>query len=143
MATIGKDKRVLAETYNMMGYVYAQASLPDSGLVYTQKAMAVASESDSKDMLRYIYDTTADNYIANKDYDLAIPFLRKSLRLFLKDPTYDTSIGYVYNNLSESFLGAKMYDSSYYYAQKSIAFCKPIDMKDQLLESYEFVYKIF
>lgn len=143
LAHLQKDYVNLALGYNMLGDIYAKKKLPDSGLVYTQKAMTVASEEKNQDFIKYIYAITAENYIAKKEYDLAMPFLIKSLKMFKDDQVNDGVVGGIYNDFAEAFMGMKSYDSVYFYSQKALEVNRPIDWKDQLLRSYEYLYKTF
>ncbi|MDP1620992.1 MAG: hypothetical protein Q8M08_01505 [Bacteroidales bacterium] len=74
-----RDKRQLLGGYNWIGAIYAEAFLPDSGLLYSQKSLYIAYELKNDSVLWAPLSTVAENYIAKGDYDLAMPFLRKSM----------------------------------------------------------------
>src|SRR5690606_27611799 len=115
---------------------------PDSGLVYSQKAMKIANELKDDYLISISYATTGENYIANEDYDLALPFLRKGLSNPIIASDYGAS-AYLYNCFAQLFLGTKEYDSVFKYTDKAIRRAKKMDWKDGLLRSYQYLYQSF
>ena len=75
------DKTILSYTYNSLGAIYAKEFTPDSGLFYGQKAVILDTELKDENHLGFSVSTVAENYIANKDYDLAMPFFTKSSKI--------------------------------------------------------------
>lgn len=136
------DKTMLSFAYNYLGTIYAKEFIPDSGLFYGQKAMILDTELKD-DHLGYSISTVAENYIANKDYDLAMPFLRRALKLTIGDINQLYGTAYIYNDFAQAFQGTKQLDSSNYYASLAIPVCLNINYKDQLLRSYEYLYQNF
>ena len=129
-------------TYNDLGAIYAQASMGDSGLIYAQQAVNIDMRSKNKDNLTYSLGTLAENYMANKEYDLALPFLKKALGYALAN-TDAWPLAYTYLDLSQAYAGLKNYDSSIYYAKKCIALSKNTGYKETLLKSYKILYETF
>ena len=82
--------------------------------------------------------------MAKGDYDLAMPFLKKSM-LFLTSEKNQHSLNYAsfLNSFSQAYQGIKQYDSSIYYAHHSLSFSIPTwDIPEQL-RAYEYLYKSF
>ncbi|MEO6538420.1 MAG: hypothetical protein ABIT07_08210, partial [Ferruginibacter sp.] len=136
------DESKLSTIYNDLGAVYAQALMPASGLVYAQKAVNIDTKLRRVKSLPYSLSTLAENYIAGKDYDLALPFLRKSLYYAqsISDPWV---IAYCYLDFAQAYMGLKNYDSTIYYARKSVELSQSMGFKEPLLKSSEALYKSF
>ena len=135
----------LSKPYNDLGVAYALASMPDSGLLYAQKSVNLDKEMKNHAHLPVSLSTVAENYMAAKEYDIAIPFLRKSMEYYLtqKDNQNKFGIMYVNNDFAQAFIGKKQYDSATYYAHLSIQLSGPLGYKEQTLRSYEYLYKSF
>ena len=135
----------LSKPYNDLGVAYALASMPDSGLLYAQKSVNLDKEMKNHAHLPVSLSTVAENYMAAKEYDIAIPFLRKSMEYYLtqKDNQNKFGIMYVNNDFAQAFIGKNQYDSATYYAHLSIQLSGPLGYKEQTLRSYEYLYKSF
>lgn len=137
-----KDESRLSAIFNNLGAVYAQALMPDSGLVYAQKAVNIDTKLQDVKHLPYSLSTLAENYIAGKDYDLALPFLRKSLA-YAQSNSDAWTIAYAYLDFAQAYFGLKNYDSTIYYARKSVELSNYMGFKETLLKSCEALYKSF
>ncbi len=136
------DESKLSTIYNNLGAAYAQALMPDSGLVYAQKAVNIDTKLRDVKNLPYSLNTLGENYIASKDYDLALPFLRKSLYYAqLNSDAWATA--YTYLDFAQAYFGLKNYDSTIYYAPKSVELSNYMGFKETLLKSCEALYKSF
>ena len=135
----------LSRAYNDLGVAYALASMPDSGLLYAQKSVNLDKEMKDYAHLGVSLSTLAENYMASKEYDIAIPFLRKSMEYHLAQKNNQNKFGilYVNNDFAQAFRGKKQYDSVIYYAYLSIQLSEPLGYKEQTLRSYEYLYKSF
>jgi tetratricopeptide (TPR) repeat protein len=131
--------------FNDIGVAYSIASLPDSGLIYAQKAVNIDVENKDVDRIPVSVSTLAENYMAAKEYEIAIPFLRKSMAYYLskKDNRNSFGIAYVNNDFAQAFLAIKQYDSANYYAYRAIEIAYLPGYKEQMLRSYEYLYKSF
>ncbi|MEO6405935.1 MAG: tetratricopeptide repeat protein [Ferruginibacter sp.] len=136
------DESKLSTVYNDLGAVYAQALMPDSGLVYAQKAVNIDTKLKDVKALPYSLSTLGENYIAGKDYDLALPFLRKSLA-YAQSNGDVWATAYSYLDFAQAYIGLKNYDSTIYYARKSVELSNYMGFKETLLKSCEALYKSF
>lgn len=139
------DKRGLCENYNQIGTIYGQAFLPDSGLIYAQQSLNIAYELKDDNLSVAPLATTAENYIAKGNYDLAIPFIKKSMQLFIpynKDDSLGMYIWYN-NDFAQAYLGMKQYDSSVQYSHRSLAFSIESNDIIQQMRTYEYLFKSF
>ena len=136
------DESKLSTIYNNLGAVYAQALMPDSGLVYAQKSVNIDTKLKYVKHLPYSLGTLAENYLAGKDYDLALPFLRKSL-YYAQLSSDPWTTAYTYLDFAQAYFGLKNYDSAIYYAHKSIELSNYMGFKETLLKSSEALYKSF
>jgi hypothetical protein len=138
-------KESLSRIYNDVGSAYALASMPDSGLLYSQKAVSIDMEMKDYEMVPISLSTLAENYMAAYEYEIAIPFLRKSMAYYLtqKENTNNFGIAWVNNDFAQAFLALKQYDSANYYALQSIQLSNPLGFREQTLRSYEYLYKSF
>jgi tetratricopeptide (TPR) repeat protein len=140
------DKRQLLGSYNWIGSIYAGAMMPDSGLVYSQISLNIAYELKNDSVLWAPLSTVAENYIAKGDYDLAMPFLRKSMRYVFTTLRKGEGISYfswLNNDFAQAYLGMKQYDSSIYHAYRSLSFSIPDNDIPQQLRTYEYLCKSF
>jgi len=139
------DKRGLCTNYNEIGNIYAQAFLPDSGLIYAQKAVNLAYELKDDNLSSAPLGTVAENYIAKGDYDLAITFLKKSKQVFIPLSKNDSlNMNTWFNNdFAQAYLGMKQYDSVIHYSHRSLAFSMESNDINQQLRTYEYLYKSF
>src|ERR1035437_4092846 len=139
------DNRGLSNDYNEIGNNYAQAFLPDSGLIYAQEAVNIAYGLKDDNLASAPLGTLAENYIAKGDYDLAMPFLKKSIQVFIPFNKNDSLNMYTWynNDFAQAYLGMKQYDSAIHYSHRSLDFS--IESNDilQQLRTYEYLYKSF
>ena len=136
------DESKLSTIYNNLGAAYAQALMPDSGLVYAQKAVNINTKLKDAKQLPYSLATLAENYIAGEDFDLALPFLRKSLA-YAQSNADAWATAWAYVDFAQAYFGLKKYDSTIYYARKSVELSNNMGFKEPLLKSCEALYKSF
>lgn len=121
----------------------AQASLPDSGILYAQKAIAVDEKNNNKRRLAFSIATLAENYIAKGENDIALPFLKKAMEYSIKTNANDGMFAFLYNDYVQIYLAKKQYDSIFFYAQKSLTLSNKISYQQQKLRTYEYLYTAF
>jgi len=138
---LGKPK-LLVQIHNDIGSYYSSISMPDSGLVYGHKAVALASKLKARINMPYVLSTVAENYIANKDYDLALPFLRRAIVYAIEDSN-KLAQGFLYNDYTLAFIGTANYDSAFYYVRKAINVYTAADSKAGLSQSYKYLSDCF
>ena len=138
-------KDFLSTACNDIGVVYSMYAAPDSGLLYAQRAVNI--DAQNKDTLRLStsLSTVGENYMAAGEYDIAMPFLRKSFyyQLVVEGEKENYSVAYGYNDFAQAFFGLKKYDSTNYYALSALQVSQAMNYRDQLLRSYEYLYKSF
>jgi tetratricopeptide (TPR) repeat protein len=139
------DKEELARVYNGIGCIYGEGAMPDSGLVYAQKAVNIDTKEKNYQQLALSISTLGENYIAAKEYDIALPFLRKSAYFYAtkKATQEDYLNAYLKNDFAQVFLATKVYDSANYYAHRALKIATPNGYQDQVMRSYEYLYKSF
>ena len=135
---------MLTSLYNSLGCIYGEAGMPDSGMIYAQKAVNMDMEMKNYQKLALSISTLAENYIAAKEYDIALPFLHKSLDYYKsgKAEIKPYLFAYLMNDFSQVYLGKQSYDSAVYYSNKALEFAVPA-YKDQSMRAYEYLYKSF
>jgi len=140
----GNDQALLSRCYNGIACVYGEGNMPDSGMVYAQKAVKMDGELKNYQQLAVSTSTLGENYIAAGEYDIALPFLRRTASYYKQyrapSPYLDA---YLKNDFAQLFLATKMYDSSNDYARQALMISVPADVKDQSMRSYEYLYKSF
>src|SRR5204862_2380103 len=94
------DKGNVAEALDDISSVYAQMNLPDSGIVYAQEAVNLASELRDTLRLSYCLATLGENYMAKTEYDLALPFLKKAIS-YAESVNYHWSLTYNVNDMAQ------------------------------------------
>ncbi|MEO6669495.1 MAG: hypothetical protein ABIN36_08465 [Ferruginibacter sp.] len=141
---VNNDKNLLSKVYNGIACIYGEGKMPDSGMVYAQKAVKMDAELKNDFQLAISTSTLAENYIAAGAHDIALPFLRRTAGYYKRNgapsPYMDA---YLKNDFAEVFLATKMYDSSNYYSRQALSVSVPSDIKDQSMRSYEYLYKSF
>lgn len=141
---VNNDKSMLSRVYNGIACVYGEGKMPDSGMVYAQKAVKMDAELKNDFQLAISTSTLGENYIAAGEHDVALPFLRRTAGYYKQNgapsPYMDA---YLKNDFAEIFLATKMYDSSNYYSRQALLVSLPSDIKDQTMRSYEYLYKSF
>jgi hypothetical protein len=136
-----KPELTIDRFYFLIATYYAEANLPDSGIFYAQKTVALAEQKNEKWQLSYALNSLAANYIAKGDYDIALPILRKSLRyrpIEMQEDNY-----FLYNDFAQLFLAQKQFDSTYYYATQAVNFAIQENDLQQQARAYEYLYKNF
>jgi hypothetical protein len=127
--------------YFLIATYYAEANLPDSGIVYAQKTVALSEQKNESWQLSYALNSLAANYIAKGDNDIALPILRKALRLRPADLQVDNY--FLYNDFAQLFLAEEEYDSVYYYATQAVIYALKENDQQQQARAYEYLYKCF
>lgn len=140
----GNDKALLSRSYNSIACVYGEGDMPDSGMVYAEKAVKMDGELKNYKQLALSTSTLGENYIAAGEYDIALPFLRRTASYYKQNGARTHYLdAYLKNDFAQLFLATKNYDSSNYYARKALLVSIPFDVKDQSMRSYEYLYKSF
>ncbi len=144
LATADNQKELLSRIYNGVACAYGEGKMSDSGMVYAQKAVAMDTELKNYFQLAVSTSTLGENYIAAGQYDIALPYLRRTLDYYQKNkaPSHYMD-AYLKNDFAEVFLATKVYDSTNYYARQALAVAIPFDVKDQSMRAYEYLYKSF
>ena len=138
------DKNLLSRAYNGIACVYGEGNMPDSGMIYAQKSVNIASELKNYKQLALSTSTLGENYIAAGQYDLALPFLRRTASFYKENGAQSPYLdAYLKNDFAQVFLSTKIYDSANYYARQSLMISIPYDVKDESRRSYEYLYKSF
>jgi tetratricopeptide (TPR) repeat protein len=138
-------KGYLSKACNDIGVVYYVAALPDSGLLYAQRAVNIDAENRDTARLATSLSTVGENYMAAGEYEIALPFLRKSFAYLLQETGGENSysLAYAYNDFAQAFFALKQIDSANYYAYRAIRVSLSSGYKDQLMRSYEYLYRSF
>ncbi len=140
----GNDKNLLSHAYNGIACVYGEGNMPDSGMVYAQKSVNIAAELKNYKQLALSTSTLGENYIAAGEYDLALPFLRRTASFYKENGAGSPYLdAYLKNDFAQVFLATKIYDSANYYARQALMVSIPSDVKDESRRSYEYLYKSF
>ena len=144
LATADNQKDLLSRIYNGVACAYGEGKVPDSGMLYAQKAVNMDTELKNYFQLAISTSTLGENYIAAGQYDIALPFLRRTFDYYQKNKAPSPYMdAYLKNDFAEVFLATKIYDSANYYAHKALQVSIPFDVKDQGMRSYEYLYKSF
>jgi tetratricopeptide (TPR) repeat protein len=140
----GNDKALLSKSYNAIACVYGEGNMPDSGMVYAEKAVKMDGELKNYKQLALSTSTLGENYIAAGEYDIALPFLRRTAAYYKQNGAITPYLdAYLKNDFAEVFLATKIYDSCNYYATQALMVSVPSNDKDQSMRSYEYLYKSF
>jgi len=143
-ALADNDKNFLSRIYNGIACEYGEGKMADSGMVYAEKAVKMDSELKNFRQLAVSTSTLGENYIAAGEYDVALPYLRRTARYYQQNgapsPYMDA---YLKNDFAEVFLNTYYLDSTNYYARKALLVSIPFNVKDQSMRSYEYLYKSF
>lgn len=138
------EKDLLSRIYNGVACAYGEGKMSDSGMVYAQKAVNLDAELKNFRQLAVSTSTLGENYIAAGQYDIALPFLRRTLDYYQKNKAPSPYMdAYLKNDFAEVFLATKVYDSANYYARLALRVAVPFDVKDQSMRAYEYLYKSF
>ncbi len=142
LALLAGDKEILSAIYNEIGTAYNQMNKPDSGLIYAQKAVNSDYERNDFWRLSISVSTLGESYIAKKEYDKAIPLIKKSARIAKAIDNYH-ALSWDLNDLAQIFLETNQLDSARYYAHMAVDLSSENDFKDQVLRAYEYLYKSY
>lgn len=144
LAQAGNDRNLLSKLYNGIACVYGEGNMPDSGMMYAEKSVKMAGELKNYQLLALSTSTLGENYIAAGEYDIALPFLRRTASYYKVNGALSPYLdAYLKNDFAEVFLATKNYDSSNIYARDALMVSVPFDVKDQSMRSYEYLYKSF
>lgn len=144
IAQEGNNKDLLSGLYNGIACVYGEGNMPDSGMMYAEKSVKIAGEQKNYKQLALSTSTLGENYIAAGEYDIALPFLRRTAIYYKEHGASSPYLdAYLKNDFAEVFLATKNYDSSNYFARQALMVSVPFDVKDQSMRSYEYLYKSF
>lgn len=144
LALAENQKDLLSRVYNGVACAYGEGKMPDSGMLYAQKAVTLDGEIKNYYQLAISTSTLGENYIAAGQYDIALPFLRRTLDYYQKNKAPSPYMdAYLKNDFAEVFLATKVYDSANYYACQALGVSIPSDVKDQSMRAYEYLYKSF
>lgn len=144
LVTAEDQKDLLSRIYNGVACAYGEGKMADSGMVYAQKAVNLDAELKNYYQLAISTSTLGENYIAAGQYDIALPFLRRTFDYYQKNKAPSPYMdAYLKNDFAEVFLTTKVYDSANYYARQSLGISIPFDVKDQSMRAYEYLYKSF
>ncbi len=127
-------------TINNIAYTYVLANLPDSGIIYAQQAVDLSYRYHYKSFLAYAMSTLGENYMVKHDYEKALPIIKESYAQ-LRNDAFATAG--VLNDLVECFAAMSEKDSLFYYAHLSINISKKNAFNNELLKTYESLYKFF
>ena len=141
-ALLAGDKKILSSIYNEIGTAYNEMNKPDSGLIYAQKAVNSDYERNDSSNLSSSVGTLGESYIGKKEYDKAIPLIKKSARI-AKAIDKDYTLSWDLNDLAQIFLETNQLDSARYYAQMAVELSSENGFKDQVLRAYEYLYKSY
>ncbi len=142
LALLSGDKKILSQIYNDIGSAYNEMNKPDSGLIYAQKAVDSDYERNDFWRLSISVSTLGESYIAKKEYDKAIPLIKKSARIAKAIDNYHT-LSWDLNDLAQIFLETNQQDSARYYAHMAVELSTDYGFKDQVLRAYEYLYKSY
>ncbi|MFA6597473.1 MAG: SpoIIE family protein phosphatase [Ignavibacteriaceae bacterium] len=142
LALLSGDKHILSTIYNDIGTTYNEMNKPDSGLIYAQKAVDSDYENNDSLNLSTSLSTLGESYIAKKEYEKAIPLIKKSIWIAKAFDNYH-AISWSLNDLAQIFLETNQLDSARYYAQMAVELSNENSFKDQVLRAYEYLYKSY
>lgn len=144
LITDDNQKGLLSRVYNGVACAYGEGKIPDSGMIYAQKAVTLDGELKNYYQLAISTSTLGENYIAAGQYDIALPFLRRTFDYYQKNKAPSPYMdAYLKNDFAEVFLATKVYDSVNYYAHQALRVSIPFNVKDQSMRAYEYLYKSF
>ena len=141
-ALLAGDEKILSTIYNEIGSAYNEMNKPDSGLIYAQMAVNSDYERNDSSNLSSSVGTLGESYIGKKEYDKAIPLIKKSARI-AKAIDKDYTLSWDLNDLAQIFLETNQLDSARYYAQMAVELSSENGFKDQVLRAYEYLYKSY
>jgi len=144
LASADNQKALLSRIYNGVACAYGEGKMADSGMLYAQKAVNIDAEQKNYFQLAISTSTLGENYIADKQYDIALPFLRRTLDYYQNNKAPSPYMdAYLKNDFAEVFLATKAFDSANHYARQALRVSVPFDVKDQSMRAYEYLYKSF
>ena len=142
LAQLTGDKHLLSRIYNDIGSAYNEMNQPDSGLIYAQKAVNSDYERNDSVNLPFSVSTLGESYIAKKEYEKAISCIKKSKWIAKAINNY-LALSWSLNDLAQIFLETSQLDSARYYAHRAVELSTDYGFKEQLMRSYEYLYKSY
>jgi tetratricopeptide (TPR) repeat protein len=143
-AATDTDRNLLARIYNGIACVYGEGKMPDSGMVYAERAVKMDEANRNLKQLAVSTSSLGENYIAAGQYDIALPFLRRTANYYRQYGAVSAYLdAYLKNDFAEVFFNTHLNDSANYYARQALLVAVPFNIKDQSLRSYEYLYKSF
>ena len=145
LTPLSDGKAKLSQLYNGIACIYGEGGMPESGLAYAQKAVSIDTKLNNYQQLALSVSTLGENYIAAKEYDIALPYLRRSANFYKAKKAVQSAYlnAYLKNDFAEVFLETKQYDSANHYAHRALRVAIPMGYQDQIMRSYEYLYKSF
>ncbi len=144
IAFAGSDKNLLARVYNDIACTYGEGKMADSGMLYAEKAVKMDMESKNFYQLALSTSTLGENYIAAGEYDIALPFLRRTASYYKENGAPSAYLNaYLKNDFAEVFFATKIYDSAMYYAKQALIVSGTNEVQNQRMRAYEYLYKCF
>lgn len=135
-----RDTVRIAHAYNNISSDFTQFGMQDSAMGYAKEALRFAELSKKPPMIAMTMSTLGEVYIAKKEYDTALPYIRSALR----DPDVGgTFVAWAYNDYAEVMLGLQNPDSAIFYGRHALRLGKRDDFTDQVLRSYQLLSKSF
>src|SRR5690606_32190966 len=133
-----KDTAALASITNNIATGYVQDGKTDSALVYALESLKY---SENRPEINYVMGTLGELYIARKEYDQALYYIRQSIATTTNGDLLTTS--WNLNNLSQIFMETGYADSAKYYAQQAIEISSTWGFRDQLKRAYEYLSRLY
>jgi two-component system, NtrC family, sensor kinase len=133
-----EDEYSLAIAYNNLSADYSEYGFQDSGFVFGQEAYAIAKKLNDLYLICKIGSTVGESYIAQKKYDIALPYLKNHLPVARTVSSYDAC--FILNDLSQIYLAKNLPDSAIYYGMQAIALSGKSKIYKELLRAYNFLY---
>ncbi len=135
-----KQNSSIIRSMNNIGWQYAMLGSYDSAIVYFDRVLPLAQQSNS-DFLSNIYDNIGELYFLQKNYDKALPYLHKSLGFCQKFGNKRIELT-VYRVLGEIDLAYNRVDSAEYKIKRSLDMALKLQAKRKIFEAYQALSKI-
>jgi len=131
----------IAVAYNNLAADMAEYGHFDSAFYFARSALRIAEETGNWILISKTLSTTAESFIAIKQYDSALHYIRRSIPLSVKYSQFD----YVYglNDYAQVYLATNHPDSAIYYSTRAVAVAGNIRLLNQVLRSYEYLSQAY
>jgi two-component system NtrC family sensor kinase len=131
------NKDDMAVAYNNLAADMAEYGHFDSAFYFVRNALRFAEETDNRVLISKTLSTTAESYIAIKQYDSALHYIRRSIPMAIVYSQFD----YVYglNDFAQVYLATNHMDSVIYYSTQAVAVARNINLMNQVLRSYRYL----